>query len=74
VRCWVRARAREVLMHGCGTGRLDVRKYEDVHEQISALQTLMRRIDALRLDSVEYAYLKITAFTTTGTPPHVRRR
>jgi hypothetical protein len=41
-------------------------KYEEVHEQINCLQALLRRFDELKLTTMEFAYLKLIAFTSTG--------
>lgn len=41
-------------------------KYEEVHEQINSLQALLRRFDELKLSTMEFAYLKLIAFTSTG--------
>lgn len=41
-------------------------KYEEVHEQINCLQALLRRFDELKLSTMEFAYLKLIAFTSTG--------
>uniref|UniRef100_A0A914UZV0 Uncharacterized protein n=1 Tax=Plectus sambesii TaxID=2011161 RepID=A0A914UZV0_9BILA len=47
-------------------GQLKMDKYEEVHEQINCLQALLRRFDELKLTTMEFAYLKLIAFTSTA--------
>lgn len=54
-------------LHTCALlGQLKMEKYEEVQEQISSLQAFMSRCEELKLDAVEFGYLKLTAFTATG--------
>ncbi len=41
-------------------------KYEEVHEQISCLQVILKRVEDLKLSCLEFGYLKVISFTATG--------
>lgn len=54
-------------LHTCALlGQLKMERYEEVQEQISSLQSFLRRCEDLKLDSVEFGYLKLAAFAATG--------
>ncbi|KAL1230749.1 Orphan steroid hormone receptor [Trichinella spiralis] len=46
-------------------GLLKLEKYEEIQEQISCLQALLRRTEDLKLTDTEYGYLKLIAFAAT---------
>lgn len=48
-------------------GRLKVEKFDEVNDQIKKLVILAEKTAQLKLSPAEYAYLKVIAFTSSGT-------
>uniref|UniRef100_A0A914CD10 Uncharacterized protein n=1 Tax=Acrobeloides nanus TaxID=290746 RepID=A0A914CD10_9BILA len=65
-------------LSSCTKIGLDSEKYKEIHQEISYIVTFIRRVHNIKLTDMEFAYLKIIAFTAcdlpTTTPPRYIRQ
>lgn len=50
----------------CVSGQLKSEKYQEVQNQLNLLMVIVRKFEELKLDTVEFGYLRLIVFTATG--------